>query len=202
MEDIFALAVAVGLSAACGFRVFVPPLMLSGASLFGDTDLPARLAWLEDPFVFSVLVLATLVEVAGYYIPWVDNALDTVATPASVIAGTLISRAYIGGNDEFLYWVLAAVVGGGSAGSMQMLTSLTRATSSATTGGLANPVVSTTENATSTLISLLALAAPIIAAVLVIVLIAFALKRLIRFVNNRQRSAAGASSSPGNPPQP
>lgn len=202
MEDIFAFAVAIGLSAACGFRVFVPPMILSGAALFGETDLPSRLLWLEDPFVFGVLAIAVFVEIAGYYIPWVDNALDMLAGPASIIAGTLISRAYIGGSDEFLYWVLAAIVGGGSAGSMQMLTTVTRLTSSATTGGLGNPVVSTTENAGAALMSILALAVPIIAAVSVIALIAFAVKRFIQFMNNRRQQSAAGSSSSGTPPRP
>ena len=32
----------------------------------------------------------TLLEIAAYYIPWVDNLLDTIATPAAIVAGSLL----------------------------------------------------------------------------------------------------------------
>jgi hypothetical protein len=36
---------------------------------------------------------ATIFEVLGYYIPWVDHLLDIVATPAAVIAGTVATAS-------------------------------------------------------------------------------------------------------------
>jgi hypothetical protein len=192
MEDWFFLAVAVGLSAACGLRVFVPPMMLSGASVFGGMDVPLPLEWLENPLVFGALAAATFIEVIGYYIPWLDNALDTVATPAALAAGVIISRAYLGevADDPFAQWALAAIVGGGGAGSTQLLSSVTRLSSTALTGGLGNPVVSTTENIGSVVMTFLALLAPFLAFVVVVALLVSAVRRLRRY---RRRRADAAS---------
>jgi Domain of unknown function (DUF4126) len=37
-----------------------------------------------------MLGVAAMVETLAYYIPGVDNLLDTVATPAAVVAGTVV----------------------------------------------------------------------------------------------------------------
>lgn len=193
MEDWLFLAIAVGLSAACGLRVFVPPMMLSGASVFGGMDVPLQLDWLENPLVFGALAVATLIEVIGYYIPWVDNALDTVATPSALAAGVLITHGYMGEvvSDPFAQWAVAAIIGGGSAGSTQLLSSVTRLSSSALTGGLGNPLVSTTENAGSVGMTLLALAAPFLALLLVVFMLVVAVRRFRRY---RRRRAEAAST--------
>ena len=47
--------------------------------------------WLALPSVCLALGVATVCEVAAYYIPWVDNALDTVATLAD-------DRGYVSDN--------------------------------------------------------------------------------------------------------
>ena len=83
-------------------------------------------------------------EVAAYYIPWVDNALDTVATPAAMIAGTLATMAVSSGEmSQFASWAAAIIVGGGTAGVVQMSTVAARGVSTATTGGLGNFIVAT-----------------------------------------------------------
>ncbi|KOA13883.1 membrane protein, partial [Acinetobacter baumannii] len=89
METILGLCIGVGLSAACGFRVFVPLLVMSIATMMGWFEPSKGFEWLALPSVCLALGVATVCEVAAYYIPWVDNALDTVATPAAMIAGTL-----------------------------------------------------------------------------------------------------------------
>lgn len=42
------IALGLGLGIAAGFRVFVPFLILSGASVFGDLSLTDSLSWLDN----------------------------------------------------------------------------------------------------------------------------------------------------------
>lgn len=90
METILGLCIGVGLSAACGFRVFVPLLVMSIATLLGWHEPAKGFEWLAIPSVCAALGFATICEIAAYYVPWVDNLLDTIATPAAVVAGHLV----------------------------------------------------------------------------------------------------------------
>jgi hypothetical protein len=40
-----------------------------------------------------MLSVAALAEILAYYIPIIDNLLDTLATPAALVAGTVVSAA-------------------------------------------------------------------------------------------------------------
>lgn len=161
----------VGLAAATGFRVFVPPLMLALGHQIGLVELPADSAWLASPMAIVLLAAATLAEIGAYYLPLIDNLLDTIAMPAALLAGTLLAGAVLPELDPWLRWTAAAVVGGGTAGTVQALTSFTRAASTGATAGLANPVVATGELIGATLLSLLALLAPVLAGAAVLALI-------------------------------
>ncbi|MCH7308950.1 DUF4126 domain-containing protein [Acinetobacter sp. NIPH 1852] len=172
METILGLCIGVGLSAACGFRVFVPLLVMSIATLMGWYEPAKGFEWLAIPAVCVALGFATICEVAAYYVPWVDNLLDTVATPAAVIAGTLTTMAVISGEmSQFANWAAAIMVGGGTAGVVQMSTVAARGISTATTGGLGNFMVATGELIGSILLSVLAFVMPVAITVLVIVFV-------------------------------
>ena len=143
-EIALSVMVGVGLSAACGFRVFIPPLVLCIASKAGHVTFGQEFAWMDSNVALAAFGLAALLEVGAYYIPWLDNALDTVAAPAAVVAGTLTSASVFGQDmSPWLKWSLAAIAGGGAAGAVQVTTTLTRGASSALTGGSANWMVST-----------------------------------------------------------
>ena len=163
MEMLLSVCLGIGLSAACGFRVFVPLLTMSVAALSGHLALAPGFAWVGSYPALIAFSVATAVEVAGYYIPWVDHLLDTIATPAAIIAGTLISASMITDMSPFLKWTLAVIAGGGTAGMVQGTTVLTRGASTATSGGLANPLVATLELGGAIATSLLALVAPVLA---------------------------------------
>jgi hypothetical protein len=93
----------------------------------------------------------------------VDNVLDTLTTPAALVAGTLVSAAVITDLPPLVKWATAIIAGGGAAGIMQGATALLRAKSTAVTGGLGNPLIATTESGGALVISALALVAPFIA---------------------------------------
>lgn len=171
------LLLGVGLSAACGFRVFVPPLLMSGAAVFGPFELPARLEWMDSPVALTAFAVATLLEVAAYYLPWVDNLLDVIAAPLAVAAGVLITSAFAGDLDPLWRWSLALIAGGGAAGGVQALTGTARLISSTTTGGLGNPLVSTLEALGAGLLTLLSMAFPLLAVGVVVGLLVLLLGR-------------------------
>jgi hypothetical protein len=163
METLLSLCVGVGLSAACGFRVFVPLLFTSIAALSGHLTLSAGFGWIGTYPALIAFALATVLEIAGYYIPWLDHFLDTLATPAAVVAGTIITASQVHEVTPFLKWTLALIAGGGAAASVQGLTVFARSASLVSTGGLANPIVATAELGGSILTSVLAVFIPILA---------------------------------------
>ena len=71
---------------------------MSLASILGWFEPMQGFEWLTMPSVCIALAIATVCEIAAYYIPWVDNALDTIATPAAMVAGTLTTMAVSRGN--------------------------------------------------------------------------------------------------------
>lgn len=187
METLLSIFVGVGLSAACGFRIFVPLLVMSIASLSGQLTLAPEFEWIGTYPALAAFGVATLFEISAYYIPWVDNLLDTVAIPAATVAGTIVMASAVAEMSPFLKWALAVIVGGGVAGTVQGLTSITRIASTATTGGLGNPVVSTVEAGGSVVMSILAIAVPVLAAVLVIAIMFFALRKIYVWFIKRSR---------------
>ncbi|HEX7022284.1 MAG TPA: DUF4126 domain-containing protein, partial [Trueperaceae bacterium] len=107
METLLAIFLGVGLSAAAGFRVFVPPLVMSAAAMSGWLRLPPDASWLASPAALVVLAVATAVEVLAYYLPWVDNLLDAVMGPAAVVAGVLITGLFASDLDPLWRWAVA-----------------------------------------------------------------------------------------------
>ena len=177
METLLSICVGIGLAAACGFRVFVPLLLTSIAAMAGHVTLATHFQWIGTYPALITFSVATLLEVAGYYIPWVDHLLDTVATPAAIVAGTVLTASMLTDVSPLLRWSLAVIAGGGVAGVVQSGTILTRAVSTTSSGGLANPVVSTAELGLSVVASVLAIFLPLVSLVAVTLLMVFLGKR-------------------------
>jgi hypothetical protein len=177
MEVALGVCLGMGLSAACGFRVFVPLLVMSVASLAGHLTLTPGFQWIGRYPALVAFSVATALEIAGYYVPWVDNLLDTIATPIAVVAGIVVMASCVVGISPFLKWTLAVVAGGGIAGAVQGLTAVVRGTSTSTSGGLGNPLVATAEVGGSVALSVLAIAVPLaVGAVVLVALVALARK--------------------------
>lgn len=183
METAVSIALGIGLAAAAGFRVFVPLLALSIATLTGTIELSEGFAWIGSIPALIAFGTATLMEIAAYYIPWVDNVLDTIATPAAVVAGTIASASVITEISPLIKWILALIGGGGIAGLIQGATALTRAKSSVVTAGLGNPVVATVELGGSIVTTVLSFLAPILTLILVLIVcgLVFASARRLLF---------------------
>ena len=183
------ILIGVGLSAAVGFRVFIPFLVLSILSMMGQIKLSSDFQWIASYPALIVFTAATLFEIGGYFIPWLDNLLDTIATPIAVIAGSIIMASVLTEMTPLLKWSLAIIAGGGIAGTVQSTTSLFRAGSTAITGGIANPVFSATEAGMSFGISTLSILLPVVAFIILIFLLIWITKtyknKLLRSKKNR-----------------
>jgi len=187
METLLGIGVGIGLSAACGFRVFVPLLVMNLASLGGLLHLSPAFAWIGSSYATVAFATATIVEVLGYYTPWLDHVLDVVATPAAVIAGTLATASMVTDMSPFLKWTLALIARGGIAGLVQGTSVALRATSSASTAGIGNPLFSTLELVGSIFTALLAILVPILCLVLIGFLCVYVIRKAGRFIFGRMR---------------
>jgi hypothetical protein len=180
MDTLISIAIGIGLSAACGFRIFVPPLVMSMAALIGHLPLSQDFQWVGTYPALIAFSVATFIEIAAYYIPWVDNLLDAVSTPLAIAVGTSLTAALFPHNDPFIQWTVAVIAGGGSAGIVQALTSMVRLSSTAFTAGIGNSLVSTLESATSIILSLLSLWVPLLTVVLIATGIVLLLSKKLR----------------------
>jgi len=178
-ELITAVAIGIGLAASAGFRVFVPMLVAAIAARTGILPLNESFQWLASWPSIIILGTATVVEILAYYIPVVDNLLDTLSTPLAIGAGTLLLTSVLPIDSELMKWITGAAVGGGSAAVVQSGSALTRLTSTKLTAGLGNPVVATAENVAATGTSILALVIPffILALFLLLTILIFTVVR-------------------------
>jgi hypothetical protein len=187
MEVALGLFAGVGLSAAAGFRLFVPFLIMSLASLTGNLDLAPGFEWIGTYPALFVFGVATVLEVAAYFIPWLDNLLDTIATPAAVVAGVLATAAMVSGMSPLLRWTLAAIAGGGAAGAVQASTVTVRAVSTVSTGGLGNPVVAAGEFVSSVVTTTMAIVMPILTVILLVTAFLLLRRQVRRLTVKRAR---------------
>jgi hypothetical protein len=178
METLLSVLIGIGLSAACGFRVFVPLLVMSVAAHSGHLSLAQNFQWIGSDAALIAFAVATALEVAGYYIPWFDHLLDTIATPAAIVAGTICTAAMVSDTSPFLKWSLAIIAGGGTAGIIQGATVITRGASTATTGGLGNWFVATLELLGSVVMSVLSVVVPVLGICLIILLMVLLLRKV------------------------
>ncbi len=188
MEEVtivMATLMGISLAAASGFRVFLPPFLLSLAARFDviwflDIDLVGtQFEFFTSTLAIVVLGIATIAEFVGFYAPWVDNALDSIATPAAIIAGVSMTAIVLEGSDPVVQWAVAIIAGGGVAATIQAATVTTRSLSSTFTFGLGNSTVATGENVASIALTLIAILIPFISAFVVILVVAllFRVKR-------------------------
>ncbi|MGA9115878.1 MAG: DUF4126 domain-containing protein [Bacteroidota bacterium] len=190
LQTALSVALGIGLSAAAGFRVFVPLLAISAASMAGYLELSPGFQWMGSVPALTVFATATVLEVLAYYIPWLDNALDAIATPAAVLAGVVASASVMVEMPPLLKWTLAFIAGGGIAGIVQGATALLRLKSTALTGGLGNPALATAELAGAVSTSALAILLPLVGLLLILCFAVLAFWFARRVIFGRPRSAS------------
>ena len=188
---IVAALVGLSLASASGFRVFLPPFILSLA-VRTDTlvtyipDLSGtEFASFDSNAAVLVLGIACLAEFGAYYVPWLDNILDTIATPAAVVSGVGMTSIALVGSDPIIQWSFAIIAGGGSAGVIQVATVAIRGLSSTITLGFGNSFVASGENIASVILTFAALIAPLLAAIFAIFIVVLLVRQSIKITGDK-----------------
>lgn len=179
-EILIAVCLGVGLSASCGFRVFVPLLATSLGTHFNWIPIGDNFEWMSSMPAIISFGTASLVEMAAYYIPVVDHVLDIIATPLSLAAGALLAVNFLPIQDPMIKWVAGIIVGAGGAGVIQAGTVFTRLLSGKATLTAANPVVTTGENTAAIGSSALMIIIPIIMAIILVIFIVWIMKKIYK----------------------
>ena len=148
-ETILSIFLGIGLASSAGFRVFLPLFALSLAAHNGLWELNQSWQWMGSLTAVITFGVATLVELFAYFIPWLDNLLDSLAIPLAGLAGTALMVSTVAGLDPVFTWTLALIAGGGTATAIKGAAAGGRMASTLSTGGLANPVVATVETGTA-----------------------------------------------------
>ena len=186
MDSLVGVGVGLGLAAAVGFRIFIPLLALGIGAATGKLPLASGFEWVASTPALIAFGTAALLEVLGYFIPYVDHLLDVVATPAAVGAGMLATAALATELPPLLKWSAVIIGGGGLAGLVQGATALLRLKSTALTGGAGNPAVATFELFGSVTMLILALVVPLLAVGVAIFLVVAVFRRTGRFLFGRK----------------
>jgi hypothetical protein len=186
MESLVGVGVGLGLAAAAGFRIFLPLLALGIGAASGKLPLAAGFEWVGSTPALIAFGTAAVLEVLGYFIPYVDHLLDVVATPAAVGAGMLATAALATELPPLLKWSAVIIGGGGLAGLVQGATALLRLKSTALTGGVGNPAVATFELFGSVTMIIVAVVLPLLAVGLALFLVVAVFRRTGRLFFGRK----------------
>ena len=165
-ETLISIFLGIGLAASVGFRVFVPLFALSLASYFGVWEVNESWQWIGSITAVITLGVATVVEISAYYIPFIDNLLDTIAIPLATIAGTAVMVSTVADLSPVITWALAIIAGGGTAAAIKSTASASRVTSSVSTAGFGNPIIATVHTGSSIVMSVFSIFLPIIGFIL------------------------------------
>ena len=188
-ETYLGILIGIGLSAACGFRIFIPLLIMSIASATGNIELSESMSWLSSYPAIIALSVASILEVLAYLIPFVDNLLDIIAGPAAILAGTIATASFITDMSPFVKWSVAIIAGGGVAASVHSATAMARATSSVATVGIGNFIVSIGEIFGAVFLSVMAILFPVIAFFSVLALLIYFLVKISkRYFGNKVKT--------------
>jgi hypothetical protein len=187
-SSITAVALGIALSACCGFRIFIPLLAGSIAAYNNWFHVSADMQWVGSLPALICFATASLVEVVAYYFPFVDNILDTIATPTAAVAGTVMAATFlpIGDFDPMLRWAMAIITGGTAAGTIQAGTGLLRLFSTKATLGSGNNLVATGENTAAVVGAVSSLIVPIVVAVSMVFLVVWLVYKGIRRIKSKK----------------
>ena len=183
---IAAVCLGLGLAAACGFRAFLPPLLIGIFSRAELITLGQSWQWFSSDWAIALFAIAALFELCAYFIPLLDNLLDIISTPAAITAGTILTCASLDGINPSLQWILAVIAGIGVTGSIQLSTIVIRGLSTTFTAGIGNIVFALIEDILSILLIILAFFIPFLAVILVLIIILL-MRKIIHRLRRRKK---------------
>ena len=188
-ESLLSIAAGLALAAAAGFRVFVPLLVVSISARMGWLEISHNFEWIASTPALTAFATATVVEIGAYYVPFLDNLLDAISTPAAVVAGMIASASVLVDLPPWLQYSIAIAGAGSTAGAVAASTTMLRLKSSALTAGLGNAALSTVELLGAFGVALVAVLVPILALVVLLAILAVAIRGLRRRHSRRLPAA-------------
>lgn len=182
MEIFIALCAGLGLSAACGLRVFLPLFLVSIAIRMDFMVCGPSFDWLGSTPAVALFGTATVVEVIGFMIPWVDHLLDVLAAPLAAAAGAILMTSqlavYVGDpaqSQPLLHpavaWSLGIIVGATTASGVEAASIAGRLSSSVLSIGWLNPVFGMLETVLAFVVTLLTLWLPVVVGGVILLMI-------------------------------
>lgn len=187
MDYAISILLGISLAASCGFRVFVPLLVTSIGALAGWVPLAGGYEWMGSWTAFAVFLSASAIEIAAYYIPWLDNALDTAAVPLASAAGTLLAVSFMADFPPAVQWTIGIIAGGGTAAVVKTASGAVRLGSSTVSGGFTNWIVATVEHFASFIMSVLSFVVPAATGIAAVFVITYSIYKIINR-NKRKKS--------------
>lgn len=181
IQLITSIVIGICLSAACGLKVFLPPLVAGLAHQAGMLSLSERTEWIGSWPAITAFAIALACEFIGFCIPVFGNMLDVIATPASVVAGAFVMSSQVETSSPLLNWSIAIAGGGATSGIVATIMAAIRSGASIVSAGISNVFVSVFELISAALIAVLTLVAPLICLALVVLLILGLLKAVLHF---------------------
>lgn len=157
------------------------------AALAGHLHPAPGFDWIGSYGATVAFSTAAVVEILAYYLPGLDHFLDLIASPAAVVAGTVITASMMVEVSPFLKWTLAIIAGGGTAALVQGASVALRLKSSALTAGVGNPAVASAEGLGSAFTSLLAILVPVLCLILIAVFCIWVIGKAGRFFFRRPK---------------
>lgn len=185
---IYPVLLGIALAACCGFRIFLPFLAVAIAAQLNWLEMSPSMQWINSWQAITCFAVAALAEIIAYYVPFLDNILDTITTPLAVVAGTVLASAVIPYDQghALLHWGLSAIGGGTLAGSIQGGTGFLRLFSTKATVGSGNVLIASLENAAAITGIFLSFALPLIAFILLATIALWFLWKAITRLTNRE----------------
>lgn len=181
MDLYLKILIGLGLSAASGFRLFVPFAVLSIFTISGIYNTTST------PYIFSsdlflvIFIILSVSEVLLFYNPWIDNMLDLISTPASIFSGIILTYFVLYDTEIYLRLLISVILGGLVSLNVQLLTVKARSSTSIFSKGNGNQIVSTIENISSIFISILVLKFPLagifVSAIIIYLIYTFIIKK-------------------------
>jgi len=187
---IYPILLGIALAACCGFRIFLPFLAVAIAAQLIWIEVSPPMQWISSWQAITCFAVAATVEIVAYYIPFLDNILDTITTPLAVVAGTVLASAVIPFDDGSTlgHWGLSAIGGGTLAGSIQGGTGFIRLFSTKATVGAGNVLIASVENAAAITGIFLSFALPLVACILLATIaLWFLWKAITRLTNPEEK---------------
>lgn len=181
----------LGLAACTGLRAFMPLFVVGVMARAGQLPLGPDFQFLTTDPALVAFGAATLVEVIGDKLPAVDHALDAAGLFVKPIAATALFASVMVDMPPLHATVLGMMAAGSTATVMHVKKATVRLLSSVSTLGLANPILSTAEDAVCGVGVVLSVVVPVIAVILAGLLVAAGYWRLKATASRRAALGMG-----------